>query len=107
LSPWNKSRWAIITAYNPRSRALSDAENTDRDIALRHRLDRDSLLYFPALGISDAGRWTPEASVLVLGVSRGKAAALGRESAQSAIVWGKRGEPAELVWCNALKIDRP
>jgi hypothetical protein len=38
----------------------------------------------------------------VLKITRGKAVALAREFDQAAIVYGQRGERAELVWCNTL-----
>ena len=100
LSLWPASRWAIITAYTPQSRVLSDVENTERNIALKRRVN--DLMSFSALGVGSVGDWTPEPSLLVLGISRGKAVALGREFGQAAIVVGTRGERAELVWCNTL-----
>ena len=75
-------------------------ENTERDIALKRRVH--DLMSFPVLGLGNVGDWTPELSLLVLGISRGKAVALGREFGQAAIVVGKRGERGELVWCDTL-----
>jgi len=40
--------------------------------------------------------------VLALGVSRARAERLGREFGQAAVVWGRVGGKAELVWCNRL-----
>jgi hypothetical protein len=52
-------------------------------------------------GAGDDGRWAPEPSLLVLGLPRAEAVELARRFGQEAIVAGRRGAPAELVYCDA------
>ena len=64
------------------------------------RGDRDlyaaKLDWLPGEGIGDD---SAEESLLVLGISRGKAVALGRAFGQLAVVTGRRGGGAQLVSC--------
>ena len=87
--------WAHITACNPGSRSLSDEENLQRNDELRRSLEAGGLRYFPGAGRGDDG-WT-EPGFLVLGLSREDACSFGAEFGQNAIVFGVRGQPAELV----------
>jgi hypothetical protein len=92
--------WTYITAYNPGSVPLSDAENERRHHELLADVARcGAVAVFDGLGVGDDG-WPPEPSLLVLGVGRDEACSLGRKHGQVAVVYGERGKPAELVWCN-------
>jgi|LakMenEpi03Aug12_release.lakeMendotaPanAssembly.Ray.scaffolds.fasta_scaffold272044_3 hypothetical protein len=90
--------WAFLTACNPRSTRLGDAENALRmtrlDAALRDR-GRE---WLAGEGQGDAGDWPPEPSRLVLGIEEADAIAIGRLFEQNAIVAGSRGRAARLVW---------
>ena len=50
-------------------------------------------------GVGDDAEWPPEASLLILGMPRAEATALGHAFAQRAVVWGGVGEPALLLIC--------
>lgn len=93
------ARWGFLTAWNPASVELSRAENDARQGDLRRRLESEGYKWLPGEGVGDDPAWQPEESLLVLGISRGKAVALGREFGQLAVVVGRRGEPACLVPC--------
>lgn len=91
--------WAFVTARNPKSRLLASWRNVARDGQLRQALARAGYRWLPALGEGDDPGWTPEPSVLVLGMSARDAARLGRRFEQNAVVSGKLGQRATLVWC--------
>jgi hypothetical protein len=91
--------WAFITAWNPGSNPrLSIDENRRRQQELEAALS-PRYRTFKGKGVGDDGRWPPEESVLVLGISRDQALRFGRQFGQLAIVAGRRGEPAEVVAC--------
>ena len=91
--------WAFVTAWNPKSHLLASWRNVARGAQLRHALARAGYRWLPALGEGDDPGWTPEPSVLVLGMSAPDAARLGRRIGQNAVVIGKLGGRATLVWC--------
>lgn len=90
--------WAFITACNPRSTRLGEAENAIRMARLDAMLRDRGLAWLAGSGRGDAGDWPPEPSRLVLGIAEADAIALGRLFEQNAIVAGSRGHAARLVW---------
>jgi hypothetical protein len=96
------THWACITAFNPQSTPLSPGENHRRDLALKQRLRARGIRWHSTEAFADRGGWPAEAGVLALGVSRRLAESLGRAFDQAAIVWGRVGGKAELLWCNRL-----
>ena len=97
------TQWACITAFNPQSVALSARENERRDAALTRRLNARGIRWHPSEAVGDDGIWPPESGIFSLGVTRGWAERTGREFDQAAVVWGRVGGKAELVWCNQLQ----
>jgi len=95
--------WAFVTAWNPQSQVLAPWRNAARDAELRQALGRAGYGWLPALGEGDDPGWTPEPSVLVLGMSGRDAARLGRRFGQNAVVIGKLGGRAMLVWCGPVR----
>ncbi len=91
--------WAFITAWNPESRPLSAEENDARHAELLQAIEASGWQFVEGAGIPVNSDWAPEASLLVLGISRDDAVALGRRFGQNAIVAGRRGGTAELVYC--------
>jgi len=92
--------WAFITACNPGSVRLSDAENGARMRALHGTIAARGLIAFDGQGVPDCDDWQPEPSLLVLGLPPDAALDIGRQFGQLAIVLGRRGEPARLVRCS-------
>lgn len=90
--------WAYLSAYNPGSRPVGDEENRAAQQRLIDLVRERGLAWYVGAGEADDGSWPPEPSLLVLGLARGDAEAIGREFEQSAIVVGKRGGVPELVW---------
>ena len=97
-------RWAFITAWNPASVLLDRTENDRRQQRLREDLEGYRIL--PGEGIGEDSSWDPEESLMVLGISRGKAVALGSKYGQLAIVVGTRDSPAELISCAVTPTSR-
>jgi hypothetical protein len=94
---FNVSTATFITAYNPFSGPVSEAENEQAQVALKADLKRlgKAILYGEGAGAD--GCWPPEPSFLALGLSRRDAEALGRKYKQNAIVWISDGCVPELV----------
>ncbi len=90
--------WAFITAHNPGSRRLDDAENRRRHAALVEEVGRRGLVCHAGAGRGDDGAWPAEESVLVPGLDEAAAVAIGRAFGQLAVVVGERGRPARLAW---------
>lgn len=87
--------WAFVTACNPRSERLPDAENARRMAQLEAAVE---FPFLPGEGTARDGSWPPEPSLLILGIDEATACELGRRFKQAAIVFGRRGEAARLVW---------
>jgi hypothetical protein len=88
---------AYVTAANPRGRVLSEIENHVACAALCDAQIRAGYACYPGEGRDPQGKWTAEPSVLVVGIARGDALALGRALEQNAIVFVERGLPPELL----------
>lgn len=92
---------AFVTAANPRSEARTPAENEAAMAALRASL---ALPWLPGAGRDPEGRWSAEPSLLVLGIARADAEALGRRLGQNAIVFIERGGAPELVLLRRMRL---
>jgi hypothetical protein len=89
--------WAFMTAYNPWSTPLTETENRARQANLIIQLEDAGYTFLEGYGTGED--WDPEPSLFVLDISRDKAVSIAAQLEQHAILWGKTGEPAELVWC--------
>jgi hypothetical protein len=92
------STWVYVTACNPRSRLLSSEENAARHAQLLARTRALGLKVFAGRGKADRGDWVEE-SLLILGLDKAAAVALGAAFRQNAVVVGNLGGVAELRWC--------
>jgi putative PIN family toxin of toxin-antitoxin system len=92
---------AFVTAANPRGEPRSHAANEAAMSALRSSL---AWPYLPGEGRDPEGRWSAEPSVLVLGISRAEAEALGRRLEQNAIVFVQKGAAPELVLMRRMRL---
>lgn len=88
---------AFLTAANPHSEQRPAEENRAAAAELDRALADVHYSRFPAEGRDPAGHWPTEPGVLVLGIPRAAAEALGRRFGQNAILYIERGSPAELV----------
>ena len=65
---------------------------------LEERLRGLRLVIFHGKGEGTSGGWRPEPSLLVLGVGETQAHEVGAAFGQKAVVVGRVGEPARLLW---------
>ena len=89
--------WAFLTAYNPRSTPVPDAENQARQDQLRSELATAGYNFLNGYGVGDD--WEREPSLFVIDISRDEAVKMAARYGQHAILWGHVNGPAELVWC--------
>lgn len=89
---------AFVTAWNPYSRVLPEAENRQRNAQLAAAIRAAGFHCIHGIGKSPDGEWVGEESFLVPGISREAAAGLGRQFGQHAIVFCDESAVPELVW---------
>jgi hypothetical protein len=89
--------WAYLTACNPGSVRLTGEANFHRTMELRDALRARWPRHYSGVGVGHDGTWR-EPSFLVLGITEGDAVEVARHFGQNAIVVGRSGEPARLVW---------
>lgn len=77
---------AIITACNPGSVPLEEAENRRRNTELEQEIKALGRHFGPALNQSADGEW-PEPGFWIANISLDEAIALGRQFGQAAVVW--------------------
>lgn len=95
LSKQDAKSWAYITAYNPFSQTLTDEANDARHLQLLHSVAAFSSFEGEGKGADES--WPPEKSLLILGISKEQAIAIGNEYEQNAIVYGEFGKAAQLL----------
>lgn len=81
----------LLTAYNPRSRRLSAAENAAAHRALLGVVARMEKPTLPSRGRDPEGTWPAEPGLLILGLTREEGHTLARRFDQYAFVWIERG----------------
>jgi len=101
LTEEGATEWAYISAWNPRSEPTPAEVNSATQIELEAELSTAGYRFFPGEGVPADSAWPPEASVLVLGINRAAAIAVGRRYGQNAIVVGAKGQAAELLFLAA------
>ncbi len=78
---------AFLTAYNPYSEVVGDAENIAFQDQLTRELTSLGLTFIPGIGQDSQGQWPGEPSFLILGLQLAEAKALGVQYRQNALVW--------------------
>lgn len=95
LEQHQQTNWAFITAWNPYCEVLSNIENTERMERLKGKVT--NYVTFEGEGIGNDKNWTPERSLLILGIDKVEAINIGNEFGQYAIVVGLINKIAEFV----------
>ncbi|MFM9025918.1 MAG: DUF3293 domain-containing protein [Planctomycetaceae bacterium] len=90
--------WAFITACNPGSVPLAAADNAARMARLATRVRARGLPHYAGAGAAADAGWPAEPSLFIVGLGVDEAVPLARDFDQLAIVAGRRGEAARLVW---------
>jgi hypothetical protein len=88
----------IVTAYNPRSVVLSDAENAARHRRLTALLDERGYDHALGEGRDPTGHWKAELECVVFGIALEAGLDLARAFDQNAIVFIRRGAAPELAY---------
>ncbi len=99
LRHFGANDWAFISAANPRSQPTDPKTNARNHQRLRQQMREAGYLFFEGYSIADNRDWSPEASLLVLGIDQQTAIETGRAYSQNAVVCGRAEMPAELIWC--------
>ena len=95
---------AFVTAANPGGVARSHAENEAAMAALEAELRAEPRWpWLRGEGRDSAGQWR-ETSVLLFGIGRDEATALGRRLGQNAIVFAERGGAPQLVLTRPMRL---
>jgi hypothetical protein len=97
LSRAGTSSAAYVTAWNPYSEPRTEAENASAQDQLMRELRDAGYKHIPGEGRDPSGLWPGEPSLLILGISRPEAEALGQRYGQNAIVWVGSEQVPELV----------
>ena len=87
---------AIITAWNPLSKLLSEEENNKRNKKLHDSILDYTFLY--ALGQGANSSWPAEKSFLILGIDKESAEKLAVKYEQNAYIWLENNQLASLVF---------
>ena len=92
---------AFVSSANTRGVATPENERRLADFLLRSQLDglesASKYRVFQGEGRDPAGPWTAEPSVLIIGIPRAEAEALGGRLEQNAIIWVEKGKAPALV----------
>lgn len=88
---------AFLTACNPFSQRLTDAENAARQERLKAALGQRGTVFVDGIGQHPHNGWAGEPSVLALGLSLAEARALGERFEQNAIVWCSQDAVPHLI----------
>ena len=92
---------AFVTAANPRGERRDEAHNLAAAAALEAALEQP---FLRGEGRDPQGQWPAEPSVLIFGIERGAAEALGRRLHQNALVFIERGKAPALVLLAKLRL---
>jgi hypothetical protein len=92
------SSFALLTAYNPASRLLSDQENRQRQAALWAEVEQLAQPFAVGENVAEAADWPVEASLCILGLRLSEACALGRKYGQNALLFGTPDGVPHLHW---------
>ena len=88
---------AFITAWNPRGETLAPDTNRERQDLLREALRAVRLDFVEGFGAHADDEGQGEESLLVLGVDRRAASALGTQFGQNAILWSGSNAVPRLI----------
>ncbi len=90
--------WAFVTAWNPYSQPTSTEKNATRQSDLRARVAAQGFAVLDGVGCDDGSDWSEE-SLLVIGIARADACALGVRFGQHAVLVGELDACAEVCAC--------
>lgn len=87
----------VMTAWNPYSQSLPDAENQARQIRLEQALQQAGWQWVRAVGRHPQNAWPPEVGCFVEGMDEAAASEWGLAYQQNAVVWCGAGSTPRLM----------
>lgn len=109
LAAHGSTHWAYLTAWNPGSRLLPIEHNRRRQQELETALTEAGHVFYRGAGVPDPlhdGHWTPEESVLIMGIEPTEATEMARRFGQRGHVHGRLGGVPRLAFCETAASDR-
>ena len=94
----NAFSWVFISAWNPYSKPLSFLENENRHQELVDLVNKNQWVFAEGYGIPQQNDWEAEKSLFILDISKKEAIELGNRFEQNAIVIGRLGNLADLIF---------
>jgi hypothetical protein len=91
---------AFLTAFNPFSQIVSDAENAAAQKALEAELTKRGFTWLSGFGCDKIGAWPEEVSVLVLGIGIKTATAISQYYSQNAFLFAAEDAVPNLILNN-------
>lgn len=88
---------AFVSSATARGVASPENERRLADFLLRAQTAGLAYRIYQGEGRDPQGKWAAEPSVLIMGIPRAEAEALGRKLEQNAIVWIEKGKAPELA----------
>ena len=88
---------AFVSSATARGAASPENEKRLAEFLLRAQTAGLNYRIYQGEGRDPEGKWSAEPSVLIMGIPRAEAEALGRKLEQNAIVWIDKGRAPELV----------
>lgn len=95
MSSNNFTNWAIITAYNPQSKILSNSQNILNNQKLLSDIANFNFLHTESA--DEKGEWEKELGFVIFDIDLGEAKLFGRKYNQKAICFGKLNEKARII----------
>lgn len=97
--------WAFLTAWNPGSLRRAEGENERAQARLRSQLVAGGWAVVDAIGEAEDLSWS-EPSLFVPGLPRAEAERFGCAYGQVAVLVGRAGAPAQLLFCEGTLPER-
>jgi len=94
----NKNTAAFISAFNPYSQVTSVEQNIQAHTKLSKRTTAKYYTVYQGYGVDPTGEWTPEKSLLLLGISFLDACQLGIYFQQNAILFADKKAIPRLIF---------
>lgn len=93
------STFGYLTAWNPRSIALSDEVNQERNQNLHNELEKiQNITIFKGIAESREGGWQAEESFLILGITCEQMEQLSQQFEQNAYLFGEIKKEVQLIF---------
>lgn len=90
--------WVMLTAANPYSQELPAEQNEKHNQTLAKKLNKKGWAFHYSEGIPSNEVWAKEPSFFILNMKLEEAKVWAESLSQNAIVFGRQGKIAQLIW---------